>query len=132
MRALILIVLTGLATACGDLPGTTVVQREGGDGGMDFHSRTRAMPGRARFECLASGSGQCHYAVFGGACGGLVAALGDTVVRCADDAAPRLQFELQVGEHRDVGGLPLGFRHCASDRGGPVTATCLHLRSPSA
>lgn len=135
LRALILIVLAGLATACGGLPGTTVVLREGSDGRMDFHSRTRALPGRARFECLASDSGRCHYAVFGGACGGLAAALGDTVVRCADAAVPRLQFDLQVGEHRDVGDLPLGFRHCASGRGGPVTAACLHpdrVRSPSA
>lgn len=135
LRTTIAIVLAALATACSGVPGTTVVLREDGDGHTGFHSRTRALPGHARFECLASDSGQCHFAVFGGACAGLSAALGDGLVRCADNVAPRLQFDLKVGERRSVGGLPLGFRHCASGRGGPVTAACLRHgqdRPPSA
>ncbi|AWV05760.1 hypothetical protein [Marilutibacter maris] len=135
LRAIIAIVLAALAAACSGVPGTTVVLREGSDGHTGFHSRTRALPGHARFECLASDSGRCHYAVFGGVCAGLSAALGDGRVRCAEDVAPRLQFDLKVGEHRSVGGLPLGFRHCASGRRGPVTAACLRYgqgRSPSA
>lgn len=131
LRPFILTALTVLATACGGFPGTTVVLREGIDGGTDFHSRTRALPGGARFECLASGSGHCHYAVFGGACDGLAVALGDRLVRCADDAAPRLQFDLEVGERRDVGGLPLGFRHCTSGRSGTMTAACLRRDRPT-
>ncbi|MBB1088682.1 hypothetical protein H4F99_09290 [Lysobacter sp. SG-8] len=128
MRHIVLLALVALSTACTGTPGTTVVLRRADDGQLGFHSVTEAFPGSARFECHASETGRCHYAVFGGACGGLTAAFGDRIVRCAETASPRLQFDLQVGEQRDVSDLPLDFRHCVREQSGPLTAACLGQR----
>ena len=114
-----------LATACSGGHGTTVVLREDIGGTARFHSRTEALPGSARFECIASASGTCHYAVFGGACGQLAHAFAAEVIACDADAAPAARFDLAVGERRDIDGLPLDFRHCVRERPGAITAACL-------
>ncbi len=119
-----------LATACSGGHGTTVVLREDIDGAARFHSRTESQPGSARFECLASASGECHYAVFGGACGPLAMAIVGDVIACDADAAPTARFDLAVGERRDIDGLPLDFRHCVRERPGTITAACLEPPPP--
>ncbi len=114
-----------LVAACSAGPGTTVVMREDIDGSPGFLSRAETLPGSARFECLASASGQCHYAVFAGACGPLAQAVAGTWFACDETAAPTLRFDLAVGEAREVDGLPLDFRHCVRERPGAITASCL-------
>jgi hypothetical protein len=120
-----MLALVLLAAACDGGHGTTVVMREDIEGQTRFHSRTLAMPGSASFECLASASGRCHYAVFDGACGQFAATLVADVIECEADATPTASFDLDVGERRDIDGLPLDFRHCVRERPGPMTAACL-------
>ncbi|MCF7223640.1 hypothetical protein [Marilutibacter chinensis] len=126
--ALIALVLTG----CVDGPGSRhEVRNIDAGGGEAFHSRIRLLPTMAYVECLASDSGRCHYAIFGGSCGSLAAALDTDLIDCAPDSGPRVRFSLAVGERRQVDGLPLDYRHCASARSVPAGASCLRTSGPA-
>lgn len=135
VRSVVLAVVVGSALAgCVDGPGSSHVVRTQVDGRDAFHSRARLMPASARFECLSSDSGHCHYAVFGGACGSVATTLGSSVLRCRPDAEAHARFSLAVGERREVDGLPLDYRHCASSQPEPMIAACLQpiaIRSPA-
>lgn len=51
-----------------DVAGSQFVHHDRVDGVEVLHSRAAAHGGIARFECLASRSGQCHYRVSAGTC----------------------------------------------------------------
>ncbi len=71
-------------------------------------SRTTYRGGLATFRCVDSRSGHCHYQVYA-AC---AAAAAGSAASAA--CAPRMlqQFDLQVGQRREIGGLPRDFGQC--------------------
>lgn len=87
---------------------STLVQRASADGSEVLHSRAQVQAGVARFECLRSASGQCHYTVLPRDCDPAGVARG-----CA--AEPIERFALASGDSRQIAGLQ-AFRLCVSAR----------------
>jgi hypothetical protein len=82
------------------------------DGVVAVHARARSAAGVTDLECLASGSGACHFH-FPAAC----LAAGD----CPPEPARRLV--LAVGERRKVAGM-VDFRMCAGATSAEAGAAC--------
>lgn len=99
---LLLSPLLVLLSACG-VDGTSYSNRIGSNGHDVLHSKARVEDGVARFQCLASDSGQCHYTLFPEACAGKP--------DCA--LAPLQRFTVARGEGRQIAGLR-DFRVCVS------------------
>lgn len=93
--------------------GTTTVTRSVIDGVDVIHSRTRTMAGIARFECIASASGECHYTLFPTQC----ASSQDGCTR------PVERFVMTTGETREVVGLPT-FKACVTREEAALTPAC--------
>lgn len=98
-----------------DVGRDTFVDRVSIDGAQSLHSKATVEAGVARFECLRSASGQCHYTVFPREC--------DTAGASAKGKAdclsrPIEQFAVANGDSRQIAGLR-DFRLCVSD--GPAT-----------
>ena len=74
------------------------------DNGTSLHSRANAQDGVARFDCIDSSSGHCHYTLYPQRCAG---------ANC--DAPPLRSFDVARGESRQFAGLP-GFRLCVDTR----------------
>lgn len=89
--------------------GSTFVDRVQADGADVLHSRVVAHPGFARFECIGSASGRCHYTLFDDDCGGSPSLLPLRSRSCS--TAPVERFALDVGEYRRLPGRP-PFRPC--------------------
>lgn len=92
-----------------DNGGSTLVHRTSADGADTLHSRTTVQAGVARFECLRSASGRCHYLVLPRECAtrpGSAATAG-----CA--SRPVEPFALDDGDSRQIAGLQ-DFRLCVT------------------
>ncbi|GAB3388724.1 hypothetical protein [Lysobacter fragariae] len=85
--------------------GTTVITRSSVDGVDQLLTQTRVRLGVARFQCVSSRSGECHYALFPTQC-----ATRDGGCR----AHPIEQFAMAPGDTREVVGLPKRFDLCVS------------------
>jgi hypothetical protein len=70
------------------------------DHGQVLSSRAHAQDGVARFECLDSSSGRCHYTLYPQRCAG---------TGC--NAPPLRSFDVASGEAKQIAGLS-GFRLC--------------------
>ena len=88
--------------------------RSEADGRDIVHGRIEWRAGVARFECLASGTGQCHFALFDPSCTDPAAACGK----------PPERFVLARGTSREIVGLPAGFRPCVSAEGEAAQPDC--------
>lgn len=77
------------------------------DNGHVLSSRAHAQDGVARFDCIDSSSGHCHYTLYPPRC-----------ASAACDAPPLRSFDVTRGETRQIAGLS-GFRLCV-DVGGVV------------
>lgn len=95
-----------------DVGGSTFVTRTVVDGADVLHSRATTEAGSARFECVRSASGQCHYTVYPRAC---------TSGRCRSEPIER--FALANGDSRQVPGLH-DFHLCVSADGGLPGPDC--------
>lgn len=93
-----------------DIGGSRFVTRTVVDGAEVLYSRATSEAGSARFECVRSASGQCHYTVYPRACG-------------ADDCEPLKRFTLADGDSRQVPGLHR-FQLCVSTDGGTPGPDC--------
>ena len=96
MRNLIAAVYFLLALFGCDGGGTVIDTRSVVDGIDAIHSRIRVTASIARFECIASASGECHYTVFPREC---ASAAGDCSKR------PPERFIMAAGATREVVGL---------------------------
>ncbi|MFP7722378.1 hypothetical protein [Lysobacter sp. A3-1-A15] len=92
-----------------DLGGSTFVQREQAGGIDRLHSRVVANPGIARFECIDSASGRCHYTLFDTSCQAAPSALPTQRPACGRE--PLQRFVLDAGDDKRVAALP-AFRPC--------------------
>lgn len=113
MRNLIAAVYFLLGLFGCQIGSTTTVTRSVIDGVDVIHSRTRTMAGIARFECIASSSGECHYTLFPSRC----ASSQDGCTR------PVERFVMSTGETREVVGLPT-FRACVTREEAALTPDC--------
>lgn len=86
-------------------------------GTAQLYSRTLVEAGVTRFECLRSGSGQCHYVVYPGDCSAAVA----VPRRC--ESSPLERFTVASGDTRQVIGLS-GSRLCVGPDRDPAHADC--------
>lgn len=122
MRNLIALVYFLFALLGCDTGGATLVTRTRVDGQDRLHARTRVQAGIGRFECIASDSGHCHYALFASDCA-------RDRPDCRAQAFER--FSMAVGASREIVGLPASFGLCV-DRQAPADAPgpdCASLRS---
>ena len=101
-----------ILSACG-IGGTTYSNRIGNNGHDTLYSKARVEDGVARFQCLESDSGQCHYTLFPEACGGKP--------DCA--LAPLQRFTVARGEGKQIAGLR-NFRVCVGIDEKPLRADC--------
>jgi hypothetical protein len=99
--------------------GATFVHRVSADGGDVLHSRTHVQAGVARFECLRSESGQCHYTVYPRGC--TPATVAEQATGCT--AASVQRFAIAGGDSRQVSGLH-DIRLCVSADGGARGPDC--------
>ena len=114
MRNLLAAVYFLLALFGCDEGGTTVVTRSVIDGVDVIHARARIKAGIARFECVESTSGQCHYTLL--------------PIQCASPTGncthqPLDRFAMKSGETREVVGLP-EFDVCVTQDSSAVPPTC--------
>lgn len=101
-----LLALAGFSTG-----GTTWTSQVHDDGHV-LSSRAHAQDGVARFECIDSSSGRCHYTLYPESCAG------DACSR-----TPLRQFTVERGQTRQFAGLP-GFRLCVDTDGAALGPDC--------
>ncbi|NLA68226.1 MAG: lytic polysaccharide monooxygenase [Gammaproteobacteria bacterium] len=90
------------------------------DGSAAVHSRTRVEAGVARFECLQSASGECHYTVYPRS----RASRADGAEATGCGAAPAgRKFSVAAGDSRQITGL-VDFGLCVSAAGGARGTGC--------
>ena len=89
---------------CTESQNRTLVATTKENGITTLDSRVDVRMGRARFACVASTGGQCHYTVFDG----------ENAIRT---------LSLAVSEERLVDGLPPGFTLCVSITEARASAT---------
>lgn len=104
-----------------DVGSSTFVDRGSDDGATTFESRAQVASGVARFECVRSASGQCHYTVFPRGCAGPRRPLAWPAARCADGRIER--FTVASGTRHEIAGLG-GFHLCVSSRDHPLGPEC--------
>lgn len=135
MRKLIAVLCYSLLLAGCDVGGKTIVHREKDDGGDIIHSKVKIDERSARFACIASRSGQCHYSLFRKVCpqapGAVVPAnaLASAATspdgrkpECADRIVER--FAVKAGTIRAALDMKPGFTVCVKPDDTPVAADC--------
>lgn len=103
-----------------DTGGTTLVTRTTIDGHDTLHARSRMRAGIGRFECIASDSGRCHYALFAHEC---------PPNRPDCRAEPFERFSMTAGGSREIVGLPAHFDLCVSRKAAPLSPDCKFLQA---
>ena len=114
MRNLIAAIYFVLAMFGCDGGGTTIVTHSIVDGAEVIHSKTRVLADVARFECISSATGECHYTLFPRKC---ASADRDCTKRPID------RFTLPRGDRREVVGLPK-FDACVAQDDAARTRDC--------
>ncbi|MDR0184399.1 hypothetical protein [Lysobacter arvi] len=104
-----------------DVGRSTFVDRIVHDGASTLESRAVVEAGVARFECIRSASGQCHYTLFARDCSAANAKSGSCV------STPIRRFVVADGDTRQIAGLR-DFRLCVSDEDGAVAPGCPMLK----
>lgn len=84
------------------------------DGRDIVHGKIVQNAGVAKFECLASSTGLCHFELFDPACT-------DPTAQC--DKLPE-RFAVAQGASREIVGLAAGFRPCVSAQGDAAGPDC--------
>lgn len=122
MNKLIAIVSFALSLYGCDFGGNTYVHRSRAADGSDvLHSRVVARPGLARFECVGSASGECHYTLYAPDCTPASAGAAPDPAACL--AHPVQRFALARGESRQVA-APSRFRMCVGTAARAEIAGC--------
>ncbi|ALN61689.1 hypothetical protein GLA29479_805 [Lysobacter antibioticus] len=108
-----------------DIGATTIVHRASADGIDIIDSEVRVTDRIAKFECLASRSGQCHYTLFHDDC---AAADKTAPAKNANADAcvnrPFERFAMVAGTDKEVIGLEPGFKLCVSAEDQAMNADC--------
>ncbi|MEI2260291.1 hypothetical protein [Stenotrophomonas indicatrix] len=105
MRSLLLACIAALSLAGCEKSTETSITRTTANGVDTLYSKRTVVDGVARFECIASRSGQCHYLLLDPSC--------NPDAACAKP--PLRSFAVAVGATQQFKDLPTGFRQCVSD-----------------
>ena len=114
----VLALLYYLLAVVGCTGGQVTDIRSEADGRDIVHGRIELRAGVAKFACLASATGECHFALFDPAC----------VAPSAHCDKPPERFAVAQGASREIVGLPAGFRPCVSAQGEVAQADCKSAR----
>ena len=104
MRLFLIACVAALSLAGCEKSSTTSITRTHANGVDTLYSKGTVVDGQARFQCIASSSGRCHYLVLDPAC--------STEATCA--TPPLRRFSVAVGQTETMRGLPEGFHQCVS------------------
>ncbi|SFS08820.1 hypothetical protein SAMN05216570_2464 [Dyella sp. OK004] len=104
-------------TLVGCTGGRTIEMHSIADGHDKVHGVVHLQAGVAKFECLGSASGQCHFALFSAVCP-------DATADKACDAPPLERLALAVGASREIVGLPVDFKACVDERDDTAASIC--------
>lgn len=96
-----------------DVGDARYVHHASADGAEALYSRADVHAGVARFECVRSASGRCHYLVFGPGC--------DPAAGCRE--RPLQRFAIDAGGNRHLAGLA-GFHLCVATQAAEARAAC--------
>lgn len=88
----------------------------------DGDSASVRSPGSAKIECVASPSGECHYALFTSRCESVEAGDGKSTTTCTHQVFE--QFKLATGQSRLLENLPAGYKQCMKSSGKPEAPNC--------
>ena len=109
---LLLSPLLMILSACG-IGGTSYSNRIGNNGHDTLYAKAHVKDGVARFQCLASDSGTCHYTLYPDACAG----------KADCTLAPLRHFAVARGQTRRIEGLH-DFRVCVGIDPKALRADC--------
>jgi len=101
--------------------GVTTLSVSSVDGVQVNSTKAVVNGGDARFDCLRSASGRCHYVVFAGGCD-QAGADGQREPSCAPAVNDR--FVLRAGESRQLHALPGSVRYCMDHQSMPAGPGC--------
>ncbi|KAG0921086.1 hypothetical protein G6F32_015270 [Rhizopus arrhizus] len=104
MRLFLVACVAALSLGGCEKSSTTSITRTQANGVDTLDSKGTVVEGQARFQSIASRSGQCHYVVLDPAC--------STDAACAKP--PLRRFAVAVGKTEAMRDLPKGFRQCVS------------------
>ena len=121
METLIAIICFALSLVGIDIGGTHFIERSNRDGVDLLYSQVDARPGMARFRCLRSASGECHYTLFPREC----ATAGATSATLDADCTTRpiRRFAVAAGGERELNGLP-AFQPCVAPQAAVPAPDC--------
>jgi hypothetical protein len=111
METLIAVLCFVLSLAGYDPGATHFIERSTRDGVDLLDSRIDVRPGIARFRCVRSASGACHYTLFPRDCRGRGTSSTGADVDC--QAHPLRRFAVIAGDEREFSGLPR-FQPCVA------------------
>lgn len=113
-----------------DVGSSTSVYRAQANGSDVLYSKVVTQAGIARFDCVRSASGQCHYRVFSRECASSSGGPGQTSpARCV--TKPIESFAIANGDSRMIPGLQT-FSVCVSAEDGTEQADCRMLEPVAA
>ncbi len=79
-------------------------------------------PGKARFECVTSPTGECNYALYTSRCQTASGEGGKPATTCTHQVFD--EFTLAQGESREVRDLPSNYKQCMRVKGKPNVPNC--------
>ena len=105
---------------CDPQPGITTMTFTSLDGVEINSTKSRISGSAARFECLKSASGNCHYLVYVETCATAKISAADKA--CTTRVLER--FTLAAGKMKELHDLPAGVRHCVDHEVVPAAPGC--------
>ncbi len=88
----------------------------------DGDSASVKTPGSTQFECVASPSGECNYALFTSRCESVGGEGNTSTTTCTHQVFE--QFKLSVGQSKQLNHLPSGYKQCMKSSGKPEVPSC--------
>lgn len=110
--ALVLVSLTSLG-------GCAIHVTTTGDG---LSSKLQRSGGTSKFQCIASPSGQCNYALYTSRCTTVDGEGGKPATTCTHQVFD--QFTLASGQSREIGNLPGDYKQCMKPGSKPEVPNC--------
>ncbi|PND39306.1 hypothetical protein C1O66_18420 [Paucibacter aquatile] len=108
-------VLALLASGC----AIHVTHTESGNGSSKL---SQSAAGNASFQCVASPSGECHYALYTSRCSTAEGEGGQPATTCTHQVIS--QFTVAAGQTREMRDLPQGFKQCMKTSHKPQVPSC--------
>lgn len=112
------LLLAGAVAALASGCAIHVTHTEGGNSGK----LSLNAAGTASFQCVASPSGECHYALYTSRCSTAEGEAGQPATTCTHQVIR--QFTVATGQTQEVRDLPQGFKQCMKTGSKPKVPDC--------